>query len=537
MKPKHLLIFLVFTILMNEKTFTQPVIKTQRTIGGNSDDALTAIALTNDGGLIAGGASYSDISGEKTENGRGQQDFWLVKLSKSGAIQLDKTIGGNSSDYLESMFMTRDGGYFLAGWSSSTISGEKTENSRGSIDYWVVKLDKSGNIQWDKTIGGNDLDYLKSAQQTRDGGYILAGFSYSDASGEKTDDNHSEGEADYWVVKLDGAGNIQWDKTLGGIKADFCYAVVQGNDEGYLVAGDSQSDISGDKTGNNKGVADYWIVKLDKFGNVQWDKTIGGNMYDQPAVLQRTVDGGYIIGGSSPSGISGDKTEASKGSTDYWIVKIDVAGNIQWNKTIGGNKAEGLSSLEQTIDGGYILGGYSFSDISGDKTEFHRGEGDDDYWVVKINGGGNVQWDKTIGGFDNDELADIKEVKRNVYVTGGSSVSDIWAEKEEHSRGYSDYWIVSLIYQNTDPITSVEHEDNNLNSRNEFKVYPNPVKDMLHVYVSGKASISLIDASSKIVLTKAIENSGVIDVAQLPSGLYYLKNAATGKVKKVVVAK
>lgn len=535
MKSKHLLFLFAFIIFTNANTFSQPVIKSQRTIGGSSTDELRSISLTNDGGLIAGGASYSDISGEKTENHRGQQDFWIVKLSKSGAIQLDKTVGGNVSDYLESVLQTSDGGYFLAGWSSSNKSNEKTENSRGSIDYWVVKLDRLGNIQWDKTIGGNDLDYLQAAQQTSDGGYILAGFSYSDASGEKTNDNHS-GETDYWIVKLNAAGNVQWDKTIGGIKADFCYAVVQSNDGGYLVAGDSQSDISGDKTENSKGITDYWLVKLDNSGNIQWDKTIGGNMYESPSALQKTSDGGYIVGGSSPSGISGDKTQASKGAYDYWIVKLNASGNIQWDKTIGGNSGEGLSSLQQTVDGGYILGGSSYSDISGDKTEFKKGAGND-YWIVKVDAGGNVQWDKTIGGFDSDDLFDIKEVKKDVYVMGGTSVSDMSADKKENSRGYSDYWIVSLVYKITGGITSTEHEYTSLNSRKEFIVYPNPVKDMLNVYVKGKTTVSLIDASSKILITKTIENFGVIDVARLPNGLYYLKNAATGEVQKIIVTK
>ncbi|MBK9320965.1 MAG: hypothetical protein IPM91_20670 [Bacteroidetes bacterium] len=140
---------------------------------------------------------------------------------------------------------------------------------------------------------------------------------------------------------------------------------------------------------------DYWIVKIDSFGNIQWQNTIGGNDNDQLSTLQQTIDGGYILGGSSLSGISGDKTEVGYGGWDYWIVKIDSTGSIQWQNSMGGSDYDYLRSIQQTSDGGFILGGYSASNISGDKAENCLGVFD--YWIVKIDSLGNIQWENTIG--------------------------------------------------------------------------------------------------------------------------------------------
>ncbi len=251
------------------------------------------------------------------------------------AIEWQRTIGGSGYDYLRSVQQTFDGGYILGGWSNSNISGDKTENSQGATDYWVVKTDSAGNIQWQKTIGGSGYDWLLSIQQTTDGGYILGGTSDSNTSGDKTE--NSKGYRDYWILKSDSAGNIQWQKTIGGSNYDELSCIKQTTDGGYILGGKSNSDMSGDKTENSNGGWDYWIVKTDSMGNIQWQNTIGGGGYDYLWYLKQTADSGYILGGMSASFISGDKTDNSKGSHDYWIIKTNVGGTIQWQKTIGGS--------------------------------------------------------------------------------------------------------------------------------------------------------------------------------------------------------
>jgi subtilisin family serine protease len=191
-----------------------PEIAWQNTIGGSGDDQLSIIRQTADGGYILGGSSNSDISGDKTQANKGGYDYWIVKLNATGQIQTQRTIGGSGDDYLSDIRQTTDGGYILGGYSNSGISGDKTEASQGGYDYWVVKLSATGAIEWQNTIGGNSTDYLQSIQQTIDGGYILGGYSNSGISGDKTEVNQgsSSSSSDYWAVKLSATGTIRMAK-------------------------------------------------------------------------------------------------------------------------------------------------------------------------------------------------------------------------------------------------------------------------------------------------------------------------------------
>src|SRR6185436_15876568 len=176
------------------------------------------------------------------------------------------------------------------------------------------------------------------------------------------------------------APGIEWQNTIGGSASDQLSSIKKTFDGGYISGGVSGSSVSGDKTENCLGAIDFWVVKVNAVGNIQWQNTIGGSSFDILSSLDQTADGGYILGGSSQSNISGDKTE-------------DGIGNIQWQNTIGGSFSDNLLSIQQTFDGGYILGGYSSSNISGDKTENSVGAfGAYDYWIVKIDSNGIVQW-------------------------------------------------------------------------------------------------------------------------------------------------
>ncbi len=405
-------------------------------------DELNSIQQTSDGGYILGGWSYSNISGDKTEVSQGVTDYWVVKLDASGDIMWQNTIGGGSHEELNSVQQTIDGGYILCGFSQSDIYGDKTENSQGGSDYWIVKLDELGNVSWQNTIGGNHIDVLNSIQQTIDGGYILGGWSYSNISGDKAENRQGSVGNDYWVLKLDAIGNITWQNTIGGNGKDELYSIRQTVDGGYILGGWSHSNISGDKTEASQGVDDYWVVKLDASGDILWQNTIGGNSTDWLSSIQQTIDGGYILGGISASNISGDKTENSQGGQDYWIVKLDADGNISWQNTIGGNGSEVFNSIQQNIDGGYILGGYSNSNISGDKTE--NSQGGFDYWVVKLDASGNILWQNTIGGSSSDWLSSVQQTSDGGYILAGSSNSEISNDKIENSLGGLDYWVVKL---------------------------------------------------------------------------------------------
>jgi hypothetical protein len=428
-----------FYFLMMPVSYGQEI-EWQNTIGGSNTDYLFSIQQTTDGGYILGGWSSSNISGDKTENGNGGDDYWIVKTDAAGNILWQNTIGGDTTDFLYSVQQTADGGYILGGYSTSNISGDKTENTNGIQDYWIIKTDAIGNIQWQNTIGGGSQDFLNCIKQTADGGYILGGSSNSGISGDKTE--NSNGLTDYWIIKTNAAGNIQWQNNIGGSGGDFIASVQQTADGGYILGGYSNSGISGDKTETLYGFYDYWIVKTDATGNIQWQNTIGGTNSDMLYSIQQTIDGGYILGGLSNSGISADKSENSLGNYDYWIVKTDATGNIQWENTIGGNYDDYLLSIQQTSDGGYILGGRSLSNFSGDKTE--NCVGGPDYWIVKTDDLGRIQWQNTIGGNSSEEPRSIQQTADGRYILGGYSLSNISGDKTENCLGNNDFWILKL---------------------------------------------------------------------------------------------
>ncbi len=419
------------------------------TFGGSSYDPLSAIQQTVDGGYLLGGYSTSGISGDKTQENQGDGDYWIVKTDANGVKLWDATFGGSEVDYLSSLKQTPDGGYILGGYSGSGISGDKTQSSQGAYDYWIVKTDANGIKQWDASFGGSSDDNLSSLQQTADGGYILGGYSNSGISGDKS--QSSQGYADFWIVKTDANGAKQWDARFGGSKDDRLTSIEQTAEGGFILGGISLSGISGDKTQVGQGSWDYWMVKTDANGVKQWDVRFGGFSDDVLHSIKKTDDGGYILGGSSYSGFGGDKTQISQGVYDYWIVKTDSNGAKQWDKRFGGSGFDELFSLLQTPEGGYILGGYSGSDISGDKTQLSQGY--EDYWLVSTDSSGAKQWDVRFGGSYSDYIRSIVQITDGGYILGGYSNSGINGDKTQECFGDHDYWIVKVTFDCNNGIT------------------------------------------------------------------------------------
>jgi len=353
---------------------TPPSIEWQKCFGGSSEDFTSLIKQTNDGGYIIVGGSESndgDVSGH-----HGDSDYWIVKLTSGGAIDWQKCFGGSGSDWASSIQQTSDGGYIVAGGSESN-DGDVTghHGSSGTMDYWILKLNTRGSIEWQESLGGSNRDYATSIQQTSDGGYIVAGYSSSNNS----DVTGNLGGSDSWIVKLTSTGSIQWQKSLGGSSDDSAESIQQTSDGDYIVAGGSESN-DGDVTGHHSSsdTMDYWIVKLTSGGAINWQKSLGGSGYDLANLIQQTSEGGYIVAGQSDSK-DGDVT-GNHGGHDYWIVKLASTGSIEWQKCFGGSGWDQYTSIQQTSDGSYIVAGYSSSN-GGDVTGNHGGY---DYWVVKL---------------------------------------------------------------------------------------------------------------------------------------------------------
>ncbi len=438
MKKIYLIYLLIFAqnLRFAGNCFTQaPDIAWQKTIGGSEYDWIQSIIATLDGGCLVGGYSASDISGNKTENSKGGDDYWIVKIDMFGEIQWQKSIGGDQTDRLTGMCLGSDGGYVLVGHSSSEISGDKLEETTdgsGLYDYWVLKINETGEIVWQNTIGGNDSELLPEIIRTVDGGYLIGGSSYSDASGDKSDYNFGEG--DIWFVKINNTGEIEWENAYGSYVTDPLVTFAIAHDGGILAGSEKYDAWSGE--------TEAWLIKFDSIGQFLWQTEYGGSWQESITSIYSKPSGNIMISLTSNSYISGDKTEDCLGFFDYWILELDPTGNIIWQNTIGGNAFDTNPYFIPTSDGGYIFSGTSESNISGDKTE--DSFGDSDIWIVKTDSIGQIEWQKSIGGSDGDGSYGIIEVDTGIYIIGGGSFSNISGMKNEDSYGELDYWLLKI---------------------------------------------------------------------------------------------
>ncbi|HNF71978.1 MAG TPA: hypothetical protein PLP34_06180, partial [Chitinophagaceae bacterium] len=397
--------------------------------GGNEIDFVTCFKQTSDKGYILGGFSASDSSGDKTMGTKGGYDFWVLKIDEDGLKQWDLNLGATYDERLLAIQQTSDGGYLLGGSSNSEVDGDKTQPNRDPVnfshDFWIVKIDATGHKLWDKVFGGSDNENLSTLQQCSDGGFVLGGSSRSMNDGDKSQKNRDtiNFSYDFWMVKIDSNGFKQWDRTFGGSDDDQLTSLIFCSDGGYLLTGPSVSDSSGDKTQHSKGNYDYWAVKVDAAGNKQWDYTYGGDALDLLFSSCSSHDGGFVLGGISKSGISGDKTQPNWDNTnitgDYWVIKIDSVGNKVWDKTYGGLKDEfAFGNIIQTQDSGFVLSGISYSDIGGNKTENNMGI--EQSWVIKTNVQGMIEWDKTVLTGAEDECGYVLQSNDGCYVMTNS---------------------------------------------------------------------------------------------------------------------
>lgn len=347
-------------------------------------------------------------------------------------IEWQKSLGGSDYEDAYSICLTSDGGYIIAGetWSND---GDIPENL-GLDDYWVVKINSVGSLEWSKTYGGSNSDIAQEVIQSPDGNFLVIGTTTSD-DGDISD---YKGLGDAWLLKLDPLGNIIWEKTYGGSNGDGAASIEMTDDGGFVVAGHSLS-IDGDVSENNGG-ADYWIVKLDFNGNIEWERSLGGTNNEFATDIHETSDGGYIITGKTTSA-DGDVT-GFHDNEDFWIVKLAVDGEFQWEHAFGGNDVDEGNSVVETFDGGFIAAGFTNSN-DGDVMGLHDAI---DYWIIKLNETGILTWQKCLGGTAGEQAQTIIQIIDSSFVIGGlSSTNDNGDVTGHHGDAfYPDYWIVNL---------------------------------------------------------------------------------------------
>jgi hypothetical protein len=321
-----------------------------QTYGETTADYAYSLVATSDGGFALAGSTQPPT----IELLLKPADFWLVKTDANGVVEWNRTYGGAGFDVAYSLVATSDRGFALAGYTGSF--------GAGSTDFWLVKTDAYGNMMWNRTYGGAIGEVAFSLVATSDGGFALAGST----------DSFGTGIDDFWLVKTDMYGNMEWSQTYGGANGDYVYSLVATSDGGYALAGDTKSF--------GTGYADFWLVKTDANGVVEWNQTYGRTGYDVVYSLVATSDGGYAL--------SGYTDPYSAEYADFWLVKTDAYGNMMWNQTYGGAGIDSARSLVATSDGGFALAGSTDS----------FGAGDADFWLVKTDAYGNMKWNHTYGG-------------------------------------------------------------------------------------------------------------------------------------------
>ncbi len=466
------------------------------------------------------------LAGTTQSFGAGWDDIFLIKTDANGDVQWAKTYGGTDYDLAYSVQQTSDGGYIVA--------GETYSFGAGGYDIFLIKTDANGNVQWAKTYGGTDSEGAYSVQQTSDGGYIVAGWTLS----------FGAGGSDIFLIKADANGNVQWAKTYGGTDSEGAYSVQQTSDGGYILAG---------YTGSFSVGFDIFLIKTDANGNVQWAKTYRGTGVDGTTFVQQTSDDGYILAGTTWS--------FGAGMADIFLMKTDANGNIIWAKTYGGTNNDRVRIVQQTSDGGYIVAGFTWS----------FGAGSYDIFLIKTDANGDVQWAKTYGGWRDDEAYSVQQTSDGGYIVAGTTYSfgagsyDIFLIKTDANGNMGSCGIVGNASPTVNTVSptvttfshSISSPSPTVNSPSPTNTSPTPTVDEpcplsisescqiasglitpykggIKVSRSGEFEVKVYNVSG--VLVKSIKGKNDVKF-ELSRGVYFVEVISGGKVirEKVII--
>ncbi|MFH1436861.1 MAG: hypothetical protein ABIJ56_14230 [Pseudomonadota bacterium] len=355
-----------------------------KTYGDIGEDWALSVQETSDSGLIVAGWTAFSVLGV---------DFWVLKLDRYGTVMWQKAYGGELNDWAMAIRETTDRGFIVAGWTTSY--------GMGAVDTWVLKLDRDGEIIWQKAYGNSGWNSAFTIEPTSEGGYVVAG--------ETMDPDGLYYSV--WIMKLDRDGGIEWQKVYSGMENEAALSIQQTPDNGYIVAKWSAGHSTGDE--------DFWLLKLDAWGVPEWQKAYGGPEYDYSYAAARTSEGGYVIVGGTES--------FGMGWSDFWILKLDEGGGVQWQRTYGGEGDDAAYAVEQTDDGGYVVSGWTDS----------FGGGWSDFWVIKLFPDGRPAWQKTFGAADYEWENRVHQTSDGGYIIAGGTNS--------YGAGSSDVWVIKML--------------------------------------------------------------------------------------------
>ncbi len=386
------LVFMALSI-PHSAVFAEPSAKWIMTFGDTGNDVFYAAEVSDDGYVLAG---ITESSGFGPYDPRALFDAWLIKTDSNGVMEWNQTYGGSLSDIAYSLVSTSDGGYALAGGTASFGNGKS--------DVWLVKVDSLGDMEWNQTYGGSLADQCWSSVVASDGGYTLLCQTSS----------FGVGEFDVWLVKVDSLGNLEWNQTYGGSGYESVSTIIGTSDGGYALACSTQSFGAGS--------SDFWLIKVDSLGNMEWNQTYGGSGVEFANSLVATSDGGYTLAGSTNT--------HRTGNADVWLVKVDSLGNMEWNLTYGSSLADYCDAIVVSSDGDYTLACRS------QEPSF----GDGDIWLAKVDSLGNLLWNQTYGLSVHHSQTSLLTTADGSYILGGSTRDTL---------GNHDFWLAKIVETDT----------------------------------------------------------------------------------------
>lgn len=408
-----------------------PIVEWQSSFGGtNWDDAFSVIQTADAGFLVAGSTNSTDFDIPLNHGG---MDYWVQKLDSEGAVEWSKTYGGSLDDFCYAMTLSHDGGFILAGVSYS-VDGDITD-PHGLGDIWIVKLDALGTILWEKSLGGTHTEYPVDIIQDSDDNYICIGNTYSNDL-DVTEHHGTTSSCDSWIVNISDAGILNWQHAYGSDNNDYSAAIVEIEDVGYMVSC-AAGGGSGDVSSFNGGSSDFWVLNLNTKGDLLWEKCFGGTDLDAATDIVMDNDGNFIISGGTYSD-DGDVTGFHGGATDCWVVKVDVEGNPIWMRCYGGSGSEFAYDAMLTTENTYAICAETQSS-DGDITVAY---GSADFWTFNLDLTGGIIWQKSLGGSDLEQPYSIFQTLDSNFILGGRSKSSDYDVTE--NKGDFDRWIIKL---------------------------------------------------------------------------------------------
>ncbi len=508
-------------------------IEWQGCYGGNDTEYPKDIIAVWDGYLVTG--TTKSVNGDISFN-HGGTDAWIFKINNNGGLIWEKTYGGSVGDNADRIIPDGQGNFYIIGATNSDDGDISFDPYPDSWDFWIIKIDTTGNIIWEKVYGGSSGDVLWTATLTSDGGVIACGWTASDDGDVST----YYGLYDGWLIKVNSQGEKEWDFTIGTDGYDVCQAIIQTNDGGYLVGCASAIwDVGNITCDPFNEYAEAVLVKLDSNLNIEWNQCYGGSDNDGVTALIEVSDG-YVFGGYAGSN-DGD-ISGWHGEGDIWIVKVDYNGDIVWQKCLGGSDSEFISTLALTDEGDILIPGYTRS-VDGDVTGNHTiSEYEHDIWLVKISSEGDLLWEHCFGGIWDEQVnfGFIKKTDSNFVIAGQTDYGPSFdVACTPHGGNYDkDFWVFEV------KDTLVGMQDERVVEK-KFKVYPNPAKDYIVFEFDVRSLEFEVGANNllritntfgqQIALLQVNSEKTVWDTRNIQNGIYFYsvendKNVYSGKL-------